>query len=798
MTIDSTLLTKLEGLHLTTAETDTRDPETPQTSQLRNLHRLQELGIVDQLAYLYPGFSFDYAPTDELYVNLHELLHEEHAPGISLLAIIDVLRKTLHTRSHAPILYGEEMQGIVGWEYLSKRFLELVHQRAPHALLEEVLSPECLEEAKAACQKKPRKLTLLFLLQERVQIQSLYNLLKAKKLLTEATSFLESNKEGFCYVHEEQYVHFRFQLPHETHSTIHTSGEAFHIWLTDAFLEKKGPICFPELGFANQWCVDAMLKLSHFYVDDSSSAGHLLFNLKNGYDPVVVPMRLAAFEAWQNIWQLFDAREMLLFFQFADIQKFPVTIKLEVDPTTSFWHACLDLLNHISYPELEAVLQVFGAIRCRLPSDSGLTVTCTDVLGAPHLVFQDATCTLKVPLNLAQAVDTVSKIKNLDFAHHLYSALTQQIRQEVKSTPMLVTHLPKLPDTLPYLVEVTLSGLYPHLFSKILEPFIAQEPSELLFQAMQVAFIAQGLVLHIDPINPVVSYIEELLMAPNGACKRAGQNLLVSLEGHAALKAKWLPQLPEVSVKLYEQLANDLEATEEQINCWQKSPHALQIHSLLKKSRQAAVSSAEAVASHQEGSPLSPELRKKIFKAFAYHKAFSVELNVKVVKALLRIANAHPSDRNELLLKAIAMANAIYEQESFKPKLAAAKSLVQACRPDDSVRIQEAIWPSLKLAKSDNHLSQEFANIIEELIVAFLPRVGLTVLIDMFDTMYSKAHSSAEFMNTFTAVAPRLLTLSCESKEPKITTRTLALLHTIYTQYSRQYQECVEEIPDLE
>ncbi len=802
MTIDPAVLLQLSSLQVTSSHPQDQAALPRQKPQGQNVQLLVELGIVNEYAQVLPGFSFDFMPAEEFYEKLDAFLYTEHTPGVSVSAIVNVLRNSLLNRSLPPTLYGEGMQWFVGLEALSFLFLQLVHQRDNLLTLEECVSPECLEEAKAGCQTKPRELTLRFVVQEKVEVQFLYNILTLKGLLTEENSSLHKDKQGFCFnlePGEAQVVHCRFLSQAATGSGFRTSGESFQVSLTDDFLDKRGPVFISHLGLGNQWCINALFKLSRIYQDDESIANHMLNLMQNGYEILIEPEKLRAFDGWKSQRAEPGIEEMLFFCQVAAFRGVDAVIKpliqdKEIDPTKNLWHASLELLQHISYAELEALLQVFGAISCKLQSNHGIAVSCTSALGTPSLVFRQAGLTFKVPFNLAQAVYTVSRIQDLSLARHLFHAVVGGLIPQIKPSPTLDISLPLLPvsEQCPYLVRALLSPLYPALFGGILQSFIGEEPNDMLFQAMDVAFMAQGLSLAIDKDNPVPSYINCLLMSPRQACKIAGQNLLVSVDGQRTLKAKWLPSLPEVCERLYEQLVGDPEATREELDSWKKSPQ--QVKSRIAERRKAPEKCAMRIRNLQASSPLTSQLREDIATAFAWRRAI-VEHNLEVMKALLRLIKGNPAARKELLTMALGIRDTIHEQNDPATISEAAKALLQACRPDDSKDIHESLWPSVKVLYHKK-LTEETTTTLKKKISDFLPSVGIDVLLDLYETVFSAGSGSDDVGRNFSNSIARLLTLSCESENPAHATRALEVLHTIYTQH-HDFTFYVDDFPNL-
>ncbi len=801
MTIDTT---KALSAQLQTVQigSDTEPPQT-EVSTSQNFLRLRELGIVDDSMYVLPGFGFSYIATEELKENLSAFIRTDNTHEI-----LKVLSKSLGKRSSALVLCGEGFERLAGWNFLSNRFLELLHQRDESLTLEAVLSQEVLEEAKAACAKQPSRLTFRFIIRERVNIQSLYNLLVIKNLLTPQNSCLHQNMQGFRY----QNVDFCFVT--EDKAPCRTSGEGLQIMLTEGHLDGKDTPYFVDVGVANQWCLDAMLRLSHFYYDDEESDLVVLANLQNGYETIITPDRLTDYRAFRESPTVEGTLHLCHAYAYrGGAHAIRALAKdLEVDPTKSLWHACVALLAHVSFHELEALMQVFGAIGCRFESQNGLHITCTDAIGIPFLVFRDANCTFKVPFDFAKALDTVAAIGDLSCTRHLQRALLGGLIDKRRCSPTLDKYLVEKPSA-HYDVQLALAALFGRTFSHVLVPFA----SEHHILGMQVAFMANGLSLSVDPSNLVESWIDCLLKTNHRACLTAGQVLLLKLEGHSALKARWLLHLDQICVRLAEQLDKDPYATQEQRDCWITN-HNTRASSLIRQS------SLNAILSPQANASLTADLTGYIRTLFRARKILSQEENVKVwsrilhnlqwlqavelldvfrnvsffkelfprsypshvlelLRTLLRMIRLFPAAREELLVIACNISGSEFYEK-------VANELTTFCKNEQSVQVLEALWPTIQ-AQVRSHQTN---NMTYRFVKALLERAGIQVLIQIYKQFFPKncPVNNVE-ISEFSDAVVRLGTLADNSH----CTEVLDILCTIFTSFPAQFQDIAKRTRDF-
>ncbi len=567
--------------------------------------RLYELDIVDVSAKIKEGFGFTPIITKEMRANLDSLLQKKRKNGYALSTLIKTVMKHLGSCS-APVLAGQALKGILGWDFLFSQFLDLVHQKDANLQLEDCLSAETIELAKENCQVVPGRLTIYFDLSNKKEelkatTESLYSSLQL--ILKDAICHMtHSSKEmsSFCYNSLynglPQSIHFVFAkspcIPIAT-------GDAIQILLTD-------DVQVLDNMMGSQWCVDTMLK--YLRLNALEDEKELLDYLRCGYDPrggaldsltnrLFVPDCQSAFLFWKegncSLQDIFVISQIAVQSQI-DPQAF-ITQVLDsvekIDPTMSLWHAGLSLLQDksITYLELEAILQIFGMVASTLHSEGRVRVVCASPFGIPCLSMQHGDLVFRVPLDALHALNTFKRafvqVESHKSMQILLDAFFEGISTKNRSVTCIHTTVEPLllnaaGNFFTQILFGCLSSRTEHLTESLKElvPILRSstpEKQHIIGITLKAAFASQELDfpkkfqnggLQLEHFE--TEWIDYLLTSSSFALNQMGTALLLSLEGHVDFCCKWIPRRPDLAESLISRIENDPALTEPQVRKW--------------------------------------------------------------------------------------------------------------------------------------------------------------------------------------------------------------------------------------
>ncbi len=604
------------------ADSETKSPDS------KDFTRLVELAIIDESAKVDPQLPFDQTTTAELLSNLNHFLYTERSNGHALQTVLNAINRQIRGMCSNPLLIGEELKGILGWDFLSSKYLSLVQQKDPSAKISDCLSLECIEQAKSDCQLAGHTLTIRYHLLPHVEnrttvVDSVYGNLKM--LLKDAISAPihidaeQTHFSSFCYESglngALQRIHFVFAT--ELACPFITSSEAVQIELID----KAAVLIDNDTG--NQWCVDTMLKILRV-VHPSKNLAKLLFRyIKNGYDSrgsadeiihkeVLSKDTLTLFDFWEKCNNdspsnsiehrlqnaLFLCQAIAKTGQPETVLSFLDSIAAKlgpIDSQTSLWHASIVLLKDqvVSFDELESLLQIFAVAALTLHSTNDTKVSCTSFLGTPSLSFrstkENSECTFIVPLEMQKALQTFkiiyTRIKDHEALAHLLDALCNNLSTKKRAHPQITledapTLLENSESYIPLLLFSTLAH-HKDLFRLALKmlprelPLRGEIEQRMIKKALQVAFASQELTLphhlqnggiHSDTHE--TAWIEYLVNSGHDTCTKAGKELLRELTGHVKFKSRLIKSHPELALRLVKQIENDALISEADVKHW--------------------------------------------------------------------------------------------------------------------------------------------------------------------------------------------------------------------------------------
>lgn len=563
---------------------DRPSSQTEKSSKKKDLARLEELGCIEG-GMVKPGFSFDTRPTVEMEQNLAHFLTAKRSIGYSL--------QELFNETAAPsFLGGEDLEGIIGWEFLSSRYLALA---GIGLMLSDVVSAEHQELAEKECKTPPHLLQLRFPLSptipeghhqfaEAIRGKLVQFIGEEHLSATNTFDVADNHYSGFWLTSlldgHEQRIYFMFYT---------SKAESLQIPLC-------GKIELQDFGKGNQWCVDTMHKILR--VD--ASGRHFSY-LRKGYEPDEKALDFFRSELmWPPAYldkcnKGYDVDDERCLHNILLICKLSLRLGKgdllapfletalqgrDIDSKKSFWHASLKLLQQkaLSFQEWESLLGLLGTCACTFQAERGVEV----LFAEPHLVFRNknkgAEFTYKIQVVSRVDLDPVlARIANLESGQHLVDTLLSGLRAQ-RSTPPLV---PVMPVGTSYLAT-TLMACLPserHLFRQCLRvlPGSVRSASptmqHMIGSALRLAFASQEDHLPaalqdggLGSQNLETEWIDFLLQGPH---RNVGRELLLQLPGHDEFKLQWADKLLDPS--LIQQLQSSSCVTDAHIKKWLKA-----------------------------------------------------------------------------------------------------------------------------------------------------------------------------------------------------------------------------------
>lgn len=319
--------------------------------------------------------SFDPAPTAELQRNLEDFLQTPWSDDLNLKWMLWFIQQQLVLVSDIlPIIVGEELLGIIGWEFLSK------------SRYKEHVSPECQARAQAECQKKPHTLTVRFALRpgtdHRAVACHVQNVLKdilgaavVSKLFHVEDQ--ENKFSLFSISKEGQKLHFMF--PTLLNHPYVATQDALQIRLNHNF----EPV-IEDNGVGNQWCLDTMHKVVRVVHSEPKNLSKVIFRYlqtgstfaQNELEIMKGELIFSSPEHLIDFWRKCGGdkiQNMLLLCQLCAqagseglLESFIEKAGASLDALNpkNFWHLSLMLLREkkIPFREFETILQCIALV----------------------------------------------------------------------------------------------------------------------------------------------------------------------------------------------------------------------------------------------------------------------------------------------------------------------------------------------------------------------------------------------------------------------------------------------------
>lgn len=605
---------ELAALQISPQSKTPEPPESHEPSKFTDYECLISLSMVDQSATLLDGFSFTACATNELRANISSFLNETRKDGYNVRSVLSACMKQLATVRSRPLLVGEEIIGILGWDFLSQQYLQLIHQKDPTSRLDDCLSQETINHVQADCKKTPSNITIRIPVKpgSEDRIEALHRTLKA----IPKTCISELSKAAFFSF---QYDTVRFEFPHNEPNYYDTSSKSLQIDLTDT-LE---PIISDNKN-GNQWCVDTMLKLIRTYCDSDETTQSLFRHVKNGYDPrgqahLHIKKRLGAlkvfdlFSFWQECGGTTEeqkAQNALILYQLCSNFELDESERLtleeslplfitnafgSIDPKISLWHACLSLLQQkaLSFSELESLLQLYGIACCKIQPEGIFQFSCFAPTGSSSLCIRSSECLFLIPLNLSRAVTHFVALHERIGNDKGIEALVDHIQDDIGTKHTSFT-MPQVPDVMSteatYIPELLLSSVSADCASfndalyNLTSHIRSSRPSirHMMGAALKIALRAKGFIVSEQLQNGALQskeletrWIDYLLGLSAPGLVDIGKKLLLELPKHTNFKCQHVRQFiesdPDTALRIIQQIESEPSVDEATVSSWLKN-----------------------------------------------------------------------------------------------------------------------------------------------------------------------------------------------------------------------------------
>ncbi|MBS0635930.1 MAG: hypothetical protein JSS12_00320 [Verrucomicrobia bacterium] len=509
-----------------------------------------------------PPATFDLNPTDEMRSNVASFLNGE------LGILIDNIRNYL--QSPPPLLVGDEVNRLIGWDFLSKNYVG-------------ELSPEWITFMRQECQKPITNITIRFFVNSHNR-RDLVEKLAAHFQLGNVTHIdAETANLSICRVKN---VHFTFCSKVVPFVLSH---EAMQI-------ELSAPVRLIDHGMGRTWCQDTMQKTLRVAYPGPRQEKLLLRSLRSGYvAPVNIPLPTSCFDPNENI-----CLQNALFLR--TVEGAPYV----TEPTKSFWHTCVSLVQtkQMTFIQLEEQLQLV-AMACSIFETQGpLDIFCSAPSGVPTYFFRCDDCILRLPCQEPKA-PLHPAMEPLVTA--LFSDLT--IRRESPVLKRLALNWQAVDRT----TEILLCCIVPDFFGKAIER-LTVEPSILERTLLRAACNAQGLHLNGE------SWLSFLLHSNHPQYVQIGLRQLCQTDGNVELKLRYITQAtPDIALKLISQVENDPLCTQEHVLGWLtrcKMPELICQELVSSKKHRWLKTAVTALPNQLELYYKDSHLRTKLFEAY--------------------------------------------------------------------------------------------------------------------------------------------------------------------------------------